>query len=133
MQSIRTLSMVEIKASLADPAGEAVYQRISDEALKLRQLGWTFDQIARRFGVNKTTAASAVRWAKTDHNLGRLSVRYKELSARAQELNRAGRSINAIAKELGVSWQVAKSAVLGRWLRSPPPLPHGQLALLDKD
>jgi len=131
MQSVRTLATMAVQAPLADPAGEAVYQRISDEALRLRELGWTFGQIARRFGVNKTTAARAVRWAQEDHALGRLSVRYRDLSEEARALRRDGYSINAIAKELGVSWQVAKSAVLGRWLRCTPPPKHGQLDLVD--
>ena len=102
------------------PEEVPAFQRIADEALHLRELGWNFTKIANHLRVDDKTAKKAVAWAVEFEPVGastapvippRRDAKYQRISARARELHEEGASFSDIAAELSVSYPSAKKAV----------------------
>lgn len=116
---MRTLAKLPLSIDLVEHGPVPAYQRIGEEALQLRRLGWTYRKIARRFGVTDKTVQKAIALEAEFEPEGvsaalRASVmptKYRGISARALELHEGGSSLEEIAAELGVSAPTAKRAV----------------------
>ena len=57
-----------VEIPIAESWKPPVYQQIAAKAVRLRELGMTYPEIAIKLGVDRWTAGKAVRWYR---NLGR--------------------------------------------------------------
>ena len=60
--SIRTLAQLPVELALRDVPAIPIYQSMASEAARMRARGVTLKAIGQHFGVNRLTAAKALRW-----------------------------------------------------------------------
>lgn len=129
-ESTRTLSTIPVTLDLVEP-GIPPYQRVAEEALRLRKLGWSFNKIAPVLGVTGRTVKRAVDWelelkpsgaSETSKQiLSGARGKSRLFSQRAKKLREAGATYQEIADRLGVSLPTARRAALFAGAESPTP------------